>query len=328
MTAGFACKRTAQYAPMPVIPGQWKTFADRHLNVSSVAGSEYLCVCPFHADRNASFQFNIDSGLYVCFAGRCGVRGNIFTLASHFGVQIGVRAQGNDAVLEEALSILRDHEKRQRILDKYLPETTMSDDMLLTYKMPTDYWDSRGFDPETVEKFELGYDFMANAATIPMRTTSGGLIGLTRRFLDDDAPVRYMYPRGFKKRLNLFGSWLLEEDDDSTVVLTEGAIDTMKVWQAGFAALAQYGSRLSQEQVNIMRRGGVQTVVLFYDNDGAGRKATRTVVGMEGSQIDLREFFVVRKASYSGLSRSSFSDPGSMDDDQIRDCVRRSTLLV
>ena len=39
----------------PVRPEQWKGFAERHLNVTNVVGSEYLCLCPFYNEHSVLF---------------------------------------------------------------------------------------------------------------------------------------------------------------------------------------------------------------------------------------------------------------------------------
>lgn len=48
-------------------------FATSTLSVASTSGDEYTVKCLFHDDGNASMQFNIRSGLYLCLAGDTGV---------------------------------------------------------------------------------------------------------------------------------------------------------------------------------------------------------------------------------------------------------------
>lgn len=308
-----------------VRPGQWQSFAERHLNVTNIAGSEYLCLCPFHQEHSASFQFNIDSGLFICFSGSCGAKGNIWKLADHLGVTLPrksriVTPDHIDAMLEEALDLLsgKNRRVRQKAHGSVLDESTLA-----AYDIPNAYWQERGLTQETVELFGLGYDVMNDAVTIPIRDQYGQLLGIIRRYLEHDAPLRYKYPRGFKRSYNLFASWLLESDPGSTVVVCEGSIDAMKVRQAGFPGVAQYGSSMSMPQVQLLQRAGVTTVVLFYDNDKAGKKATLDVTGQ--GKINLRDYFVVKYVQYPSRT---IKDPGVMSSELITECVNTATLCL
>lgn len=52
----------------------------KHLSkVKRSSGGNYIALCPFHNDRNPSFSFNEDTGLWQCFA--CGEKGNAWQFA-------------------------------------------------------------------------------------------------------------------------------------------------------------------------------------------------------------------------------------------------------
>ena len=49
----------------------------KHLNkIKRRSGNEYMALCPFHPDKNPSFSFNAETGLWHCFA--CGEKGNVY----------------------------------------------------------------------------------------------------------------------------------------------------------------------------------------------------------------------------------------------------------
>jgi DNA primase len=301
-------------------------FAQKHLDVVNISGDELMFRCPVHDDSRASAQFNVHSGLWCCFG--CHEGGSIKRLCRELGI---TPLSEPEPQLDDLYRKLRElkHPTKEHRLD--MPETS-----LRRYDLPTRYWAGRGFRPETIKAFDLGMDMMSNAATIPLRGENGNLLGVIKRYLDDDCDLRYRYPKGFKRSHNLFGSWMVEHHPSDLVVLTEGSVDAMKVWQAGFPGCAVYGSSISPEQIRLLRRLGVGQVVLFFDNDRAGKQATELCQGRKtrvrkgkkfvryDPRTDLRRWFLVSQVDY----RSGWpSDPGAMTDDQIRRAVKKARLL-
>lgn len=59
------------------------------------------------------------------------------------------------------------------------------------------------------------------------------------------------------------------------MVLTEGALDAIALWNVGIDAFAIYGSRLSAHQVALIDRIDPEYVYTCYDADQAGWNAYR-----------------------------------------------------
>ncbi|QGJ92957.1 DNA primase [Gordonia phage Chidiebere] len=259
-----------------------------------------MCVCPFHDDHNASLQFNVDKGLFICFS--CNAKGGIRALRRRFGVSDRDVGVGLDVVYGKISDLTRPKPA----------ETRMSENELMAYQLPTDEWTKRGLNATTIDQFQLGYDIVRDAMTIPVRTLSGDLIGVVFRYMDPDLKNRYRYPKGFHKREHLFASWMVADlADSSHVVLTEGAIDAMSVWQAGTPALAIYGSSVSLEQIRQLRMLGVRKVTLAFDNDKPGRDIVKTCLGWkkhldgrwEKTDTDLRRWFLVDQVNWRRAPR-------------------------
>lgn len=308
-------------------------FAERHLVVESRNGVEWNVRCPIHGERHASLRLNIEKGLFLCHG--CGAKGGMARLAKALGVPYRYdKTQAGMFMLLNKLEKLRKGTKEEP--PAFLPESTLD-----RYAIPTRYWTDpirtggRGLNAETVEAFDLGYDPINDYVTIPIRNLYGNLIGVTKRYLDPDAHPRYKDPAGFQKGQNLFGSWFAAESDSPTVVLTEGPIDAIKVWQAGHVGMGVYGSRITEHQIMIMRRMGVVSTVLFFDNDKAGEKAFRQAKGWtqhEGTQewtytpeTDLRRFFVVKRAEYTGVRGK---DPASLTDAQVDKAIINARRIL
>lgn len=210
-------------------------------------GTERTFTCPVHADGTPSARVNIIKGKWFCHSCHAHgtVDGAVFDEIDSYSVQ--------QAVTE----ILAEHETEYRSegwLDQY------------DAGRPSDYWLGR-FEPETVSHFRLGYDAVKDAATYPLRTPSGRLIGVVRRDLSGTT-AKYRYPRGAKTTDLLFN---YSFDSVQEVLLTEGATDAMAAWEAGYtSAMACFSNRLSLQQAWLLRRIAPERIIICFDDDEAG----------------------------------------------------------
>ena len=46
------------------------------------SGDEIVCCCPFHKEENPSFSINTVTGKFICFSGKCGLKGDFFRFKS------------------------------------------------------------------------------------------------------------------------------------------------------------------------------------------------------------------------------------------------------
>ncbi len=216
-------------------------------------GDEAVCKCPWHDDTGRpNLYVNASSGLYNCFV--CNAKGKL---------------KSNTVPADQRLGALRSKLHQQEAPVKTYPEEWL--DQFVEHP----YWhEVRKFSDSTIARFRLGYDAMAGKLTIPIHSASGTVLGVIYRRLDNAKP-KYLHPHGFQTSRNLFGAHLLTKQ--RKVALVEGPLDAVACWDANIPALAAYGARLSAGQAQLLRRLGVQTVVVMTDNDTPGRMAVREV---------------------------------------------------
>lgn len=254
-----------------------------NLNVVVGAGEENQCECPF-CGGTASLQFNDVKGLWICF--KCGEKGTAKYLIELL--------EGNYREPDIDLDQISD-QLRSLTGDPSEPPRVLHDGYLLRYRSihgSHESWRARGFDEAACSRWELGYDPLAEVLTLPFRdTATGNLAGVIFRALGPVDGPRYKFPAGFARNRSLHGSWLLGQTaahPPERVVLAEGPTDAVRVDQAGHPAVAQYGSSIGSGQSRLLHRLAVRELVLFYDYDRAGLKAT------ERSSVLAEEFFVER----------------------------------
>lgn len=203
-------------------------------------------------------------------------------------------------------------------------EKEISEDVLNRYRVNTSYWlEDRHLDQATIDLFQLGYDAISDAVTIPVRDINGHLYGVTRRFLSDVYKgARYKYPYNFSASRNLFASWLSDTYNMSTVSMHEGAIDAMRLWKLGIPATALYGSSISPYHIRLLLEMGVKTVVYFGDSDSAGQRSKQRAKGWwiqpDGRykykpETDLTKHFIMKHV----VEFNNCKDAGDMTDLEI-----------
>lgn len=138
------------------------------------------------------------------------------------------------------------------------------------------YLTERGITEETARMFGVGFfsgkGSMAGRVVFPIKNRKGELVGYAGRAIDGTEP-RYKFPAGFRKGLEL---WNVSEVTGMSGVLVEGFFDCMKVWQAGYVAIALMGSMMTEEQEDAIAEQFAEVVVML-DGDEAGRKGTEEI---------------------------------------------------
>lgn len=267
-----------------------KKFIEQNLDIRSKSGDEWQALCPFHKDSNPSFSVNVKKGLYICYA--CGEKGNIKKLADFFN--FGSDLQKEQATIEDVSKGIQELKEELNRTERPNVGIKIPQRFLDSPSNSHYWWKTRGIATSTRNRYQLGFDDLANDAIIPLKDLSGRTLGLIRRHLDLNSPMRYQYPRGLKISENLFGADVALKDYENLtqylqansithagviasefpLVITEGSVDAMAVHQAGCIAVAVLGARISKEQVNIIRRIGPTRIIVATDRDRAGREAS------------------------------------------------------
>lgn len=126
------------------------------------------------------------------------------------------------------------------------------------------------------------YDTFRNRLMFPVIDVRGSVIGFSGRIIGDGEPKYLNSPETlvFKKSQNLFAMNLAKKSKSGHIILTEGNLDVVSLHQAGFdSAVASLGTSLTPEQARLISRY-VPEVLLCYDGDSAGRKATDRAIGI------------------------------------------------
>lgn len=121
------------------------------------------------------------------------------------------------------------------------------------------------------------YDKFRNRVIFPILDLRGNVIAFGGRVLGDEKP-KYLNTSDtlvFQKKRNLFSLNFAKNHKNGTLILCEGYMDVIAMYQAGFTgAIATLGTALTSEQARLISRYA-DDVVIAYDSDTAGQAATR-----------------------------------------------------
>ena len=132
------------------------------------------------------------------------------------------------------------------------------------------------------QKGDRIYDRFRNRLMFPIIDVRGNVIGFGGRVMDDSTPKYLNSPETviFNKRKNLFALNLAKKTKLPYLILVEGYMDAVALHQYGFdCAVASLGTSLTEDHAALLTRYTEQ-VMLIYDGDEAGQRATRRAIPM------------------------------------------------
>lgn len=185
-----------------------------------------------------------------------------------------------------------------KIAKKYLEDRHIDDDIIKKFQIGLSFNDnkltkllvSKGYTENTIVNSGIGVMFNNNINDIykdrimfPLWDITGKTIGFSGRIYEGNDTSKYINTKEtdiFKK-----GSLLYNYDnarksilDKDEVIIVEGFMDVIRLYTIGIEnVIASMGTAITKEQVKLIRKL-TNNVVLMFDGDKAGRKATNSFI--------------------------------------------------
>lgn len=279
------------------------------------AGKQYHGFCPLpnhNGKRNSpSFSANLERGIFQCFG--CGAKGNLLEFAA---LMEGVDPKDGQALRKFAVIVQarfcpelgkNTSEVTTPPASPPKPAVKTETELPVVVNAPLDftlqgldamhpYLLGRGFTPETITRFGLGYcsrGLLKSRIAIPLIDAAGALVGYAGRVVDDatineDNP-RYRFPGErkrdgkifeFRKTLLLYNGFRIEAPVDDLIVV-EGFTSVWWLDQNRLpAVVATMGADCSERQAELIV-GMVKPdghVWIAPDGDTAGERHANTLL--------------------------------------------------
>ena len=126
------------------------------------------------------------------------------------------------------------------------------------------------------------YDNFRGRVIVPIIDPRGNVVAFGARVLDDSKP-KYINTSDtpvYKKSLGVFGLNIAKTSKAGSLILVEGYMDAIALHQAGFDnAIACLGTALTGDMARLLMRY-TDEIILCYDADEAGQKATQRAIGI------------------------------------------------
>jgi len=274
-------------------------------------GKDYWYSCfsdqHYRGDANPSASMEQGTTKFYCFS--CGMHGNaVGFLAELENVSpfqsaiwikerfIGSSVPDQKTILDNVKGILR--EKEETKTDGPLPvideiEATRrkidwksaiawfkySGDTRDSIDAPIEYMLNRGFSPEVLDKFEIGWDKISERISIPIRNEEGGLVGFKGRAVNK--LPRYIVLGGpeygfnpYQTKKILFGLSKITQSDE--LFVCEGELNAIALHQYGYTnTVGISGKILSDEQAELIKKYGQKVVLIFDEEEDAVNAAKK-----------------------------------------------------
>ena len=276
--------------------------------------SEKTPSCHIYTDTQSFYCFGCGAGgdviTFIRLIENLDYIESVKFLAQRAGIPMPEEARDRSAELKqrlleinrEAARFYRDVLLSEKGIEgrQYLAERRLTENTVRKYGLgyAPDSWDSlknhmtaKGYGEEELltaallSRSQKGntYDKFRHRVMFPIIDRRGNIIAFGGRALEADAPAKYLNSDEtpvFHKRSGLFSLNFAKNTKEKFLILCEGYMDVISLNQAGFDnAVATLGTAITPEQARLMRQYCEQ-VVISYDSDGAGQKATMKAINL------------------------------------------------
>lgn len=181
-----------------------------------------------------------------------------------------------------------------------------------------EYMTSRGFTEETLQTFEFGYSRLDkedpdygkayhNRVIIPVHNEAGNYVWPEGRSYKAGVEPKYWRPRGTRKELFLYNFHRIRDLYSSYIIIVEGIMDPIILWQWNLPAVATFGSDLSDRQIELLV-GRFTEIFWCQDTDKAGIESWKKHhQKLTNSGCTLYKITMPRGEDPNSLGRDAFS---------------------
>lgn len=265
-------------------------FGARNITERSNGELIHSCCLPIgnhrNGDKNPSASLNYSKLTYMCLG--CGNSGGLLWMiavcrgedseqARHW-LETATGTEGGTLDLASVLQLIEEICAPRTVIRQPIPryDPSILDPWrhgmfhpYLTDGVPEMGVEGRGIPGETLRHFDVGYDTRTDRITIPV-WWKGSLVGWqARRVCDADEPKYKSSPELPKSQI------LFNYQRSPHYLVVESPFSVLRHWHHQPLMTATFGAEVTAGQQRLLHNA--DRVVLWFDNDKAGWKATRDV---------------------------------------------------
>ena len=241
--------------------------------VSSETEAKIYAQCPFHEDTQPSFEVQLKSGRFKCFAAQCGQSGRFERFCRLLGVDPSHDLTKALDTSSELVAPLAPHYESavRKCLVRLLESPEIMD------RLEKEWFVDRSM----VTKFKMGWD--GDRVWMPVYWGEK-LINIRKyKFDSKEAKVIGIAGRNF--------TWLYPQEtisaDRPSLLLVEGEKDCLAAQAHGFPAITFTGGAGNLPKKELLQLLQGKTIKICYDCDASGAAGTKKVIAALKSIVDV-----------------------------------------
>ncbi len=243
-------------------PQQYEAWLYEFFPNGELQNDEFNCLCPFHADENPSYKFNIQKGVGRCLV--CDAKGDIFKLCS------GALKKGYTKTKRAMLAAIGSSADISVVSQDLVFNFHQT---LLKNKKAQAVIARKGISLATIKAYKVGLD--GTRFMFPIYDPFGNVVNI-RKYKPDAKG------KNARKTLNMkgYGSparlYPIQSLEAAEVIIVEGEAKALLLCQMGFTAVSPTaGSGTWLDEWNQVLAN--KDVVIIYDIDIGGRKGANKI---------------------------------------------------
>ena len=235
------------------------------------SGKELITHCLFNGcDKDsrgteAHLYFDAETGQYDCK--KCGEKGNLVTLAKHFG----------DSIQDIALNPITpaQNPRKSTKFDAELVETCH---LVLPVHI-RQYLNARGVSDAVIDAHKLGWGkfYGKNWITIPVKDIYGAFRFFKLRRDPNAGDEKITYPKGVEAQI--YG-WEMLTNANHPLTICEGELDRLALLSKNIPAITSTHGAMTFKQEWCEKVGKGRKIYICYDNDDTGKKGAERAAKM------------------------------------------------
>ena len=246
---------------------------------------------PFRDDSNPSFFVDLRKGRYYGCWHDSGAVGDEFSSGNFPKLLAFLHGE----TYEEACEYLRevygvptaDYTLEPLKLQLHGKSKPLSENLI--NPVPSKYLKKRGISEATQTLLETGFDRGNNAVVFPWRDVGKTLGNI--KYRRADCKVFWYASGGIPIRQLIYGMYLIYENGENEMVVTEGEVDALSFIDAGYPAVALGNAHLTRYKLDLIKRSRTKKVYICVDNDKAGRNLLQ---GLTAELVAYKQLYEIK----------------------------------
>jgi DNA primase len=188
------------------------------------------------------------------------------------------------------------------------PTHILDESILASFENWHPYLAKRKLSQYVCNQFEIKYDPKTNCIVFPVRETNGKLAFLTRRSV---VGKQFYIDKDIEKPVYLLN--YIIKNNIQTVVVCESQINALTLWGWNIPAVALFGCKITQYQLNQLNSSPIRHYILALDGDKPGWSGMYKFINMIRKDVFVDVKLIPRGKDVNDLTEEEYNASPTID---------------